>query len=354
MAPRRRTPGPSGLTGIGALLVSVLTVAFLALKGCDDVSVNVLEVAVVELSPSELTLFEGQEESVSATVRASDGRVLTGRSVRWSSDDAEVAVVSSSGEVRGEGVGATTIRAEAEGVEASVPVDVLRWPVIALSTSELGFEATAGEGSPPPKEVEIANEGDGELSGLSAAVDTEGPEGVDWLSASLAGSAAPTTLAVAVTTGDLSPGEYQGTVDVSSPVAENSPRQILVTFEVKEPPPRIRVDPPSVALSSTARSPEPATQTVEVTNVGGGVLDGLSATIQYEDGPSGWLSAQFEGTVAPTTLNLAASAQNLSAGTYEAGVVVSSPVAVGGTRTVRVVFQVSPGRGPGPDSGVRR
>jgi len=332
--------------GMGLLLIAG---ALAALGGCEDVSVNVVDPAVVEVSPDEVTVFEGEEETVSVTVRSSAGDVLTGRSIQWSTDDPEVAVVSASGVVRGDGEGTTTLRARTGGVEGTATVTVLTRPVIALSRSEVDFRVVSGEGDPPSEEVEVTNVGGGTLSGLSVSVETDDPEDSDWLSASLEGTAAPTVLTVDVSVGGRSPGVYEGTVYVAAGLAPNSPQEVRVTLEVEEPPPVIRVEPPSVSFGSVARSHEPATQAVMVTNIGGGTLSQLSTAIEYEpDGPTGWLTAELVSSTAPTVLDLVASARELGPGTYRADVEVSSPLVPGGSRTVEVVFQVTSGRGTSP------
>jgi hypothetical protein len=322
--------------------------ALLALAGCEEVSVNVVEPASVEISPNDVMVFEGEEEEVSAIVRSSGGEILTGRSIQWTIDDAEVAVVSSAGVVRGEEPGTTTIRARAGSVEGTAPVTVLVRRTIGLSRSEVEFHGVSGEGNPPDEEVDVVNEGGGTLSGLSLTVETEG-NGAGWLSASLGSSMAPTTLTISASVGSRPAGVYQGTVRVSSPEAHNSPQEVQVTLEVEEPPPIIDVDPPSVSFSSVARSHEPATQDVVVTNGGGGTLSGLSVAIQYADGPTGWLSAELTSSTAPTVLGLVASARELTTGTYRAEVELSSPLVPGGSATIDVVLQVTPGRSSSPD-----
>ncbi len=325
--------------------LSLATGALLALAGCEVTSVTVIDAASVEISPDDVTVFEGEQEEVSAIIRSSAGDILTGRSIQWTIDDPEVAVVSGTGVVRGAESGTTTLRVRTGGVEGTAPVTVLARPEIGLSRSDVTFQAVSGGGDPPDEEVEIVDERGGTLSGLSLAVETGGG-GAGWLSASLGSSVAPTTLTISASVGSRPVGVYEGTVLVSSPEAGNSPQEVQVTLEVKEPPPIILVTPLSVLFSSVARSHEPATQGLMVRNAGGGILSGLSTTIEYVTGPSGWLSAGLGSSTAPTGLELVASARELTAGTYRAEVEVSSLLIPGESRTITVEFQVSPGRGP--------
>jgi hypothetical protein len=72
-------------------------------------------VATVTVSPNPATVSTGQTVPLTATLKSSNGTVLTGRTVTWTSDHPSIATVSSSGVVTGVAAGSTTIRATAEG-----------------------------------------------------------------------------------------------------------------------------------------------------------------------------------------------------------------------------------------------
>ena len=323
--------------------LALATGAILAFAGCEEVSVNVLSTASVEISPDSVTIFEGGEQEVSAIPRSSAGDILTGRRHEWTTDDPDIAVVSQEGVVRGEAVGSTTLRVRTDGVEASAPVVVLPRPEISLSRSSVEFDAVQGEEDPPDEELDVVNTGGGELTGLSLTVETSG-DGAGWLLASLGSTVAPTTLTLSASVGSREPGDYEGTVLVSAPEANNSPQEVRVTLRVAEPPPIIEVDPSSVRFSSISRSRQVATQTVTVRNIGGSTLSGLFTSVEYIAG-SGWLTAQLTSTTADpeTILELEASARFLDPGVYEATVEVSSDLIAVESQTVRVVFEVSSG-----------
>jgi len=302
--------------------------------------VTVVEVVEVELAPDDVTILEGEEESVSAVPRTADGREVPDRPVAWSTDDPTVAVVSDAGVIRGEAPGTTTVRAETGGVQGTGSITVLRRPAIALSRSAVEFHAVLGRGDPPEEEVEIVNDGDGELSGLWTSVETEGPED-GWLVAVLHGSVAPTSLTLAASAEGLPPDRYEGTVYVRSRVAGNSPREVRVALEVEEPPPEIHLDRDSVSFTAPALSRQPRADTVRIENAGGGTLGDLAVTVRYAGGPTGWLSAELDSSTAPAHLHLVARAGSLWQGTHRAHVEVSSPTVPDGSRTVAVVFEVT-------------
>ena len=81
-------------------------------------------VASVSVSPATGTLQTGGTVQFSAVTRDASGNVLTGRAVTWTSSNAVIASVSSSGLVTGVAVGTTTISATSEGVKGAATVTV--------------------------------------------------------------------------------------------------------------------------------------------------------------------------------------------------------------------------------------
>lgn len=329
----------------------------LMVLGCEDVSVSSSVVATIEVSPDPVEVPEGEFRALSATLRERGGRVLTGRSVSWSTGDPDIAAVSDGGVVEGRAVGTTRVRATADGVEGSADVIVSTGPVLELGDAAVQLRARAGQAQAVSVDVEVTNGGGGTLGSLGAAVEMDDAPGAGWLGASLLASAAPTLVRITARAQDLGVGAYRGRVVVSSPSARGGPRTVEVTFEVEEPPPRIRLDPTSVSFSAVARQPQAATQVVLVQNAGGQVLDGLTAAVRYPpNSQTGWLTTELDRTRAPAELTLIASAQGFTgAGTHTATVEVSSPVAENESEEVAVTFIVSGAaassatpRSPGP------
>ncbi len=332
--PRRR---------LSRLAIPLLGVALLAWSGCSDVSVSVINVADVEVSPATLTLFEEEEEIVSAVLRSAGGEILPGRTIQWSTGDPGVAVVSPAGVVRGKSRGTTTVRAESEGVVGTAAVTVLRPPTIGLSRSEVTFHTVSGADDPPGEEVGVMNEGDGDLLPLSVSVEAEGPE---WLSASIADFAAPTTLTVNVAAAGLSPGHYEGSVLVASPAAANSPRSLRVVLEVEDAPPEIDLDPTEIEWDIVENIRAPSAE-VAIENRGGGTLEALTASVEYEKGgATGWLAVRLNSTQAPAVLEVTLTDTGLVPGVHEAALVIASPLASNSPRSVRVRVRVRPRASP--------
>lgn len=195
---------------------------------------HVVEVAEVALTPEQLTLFEGEEGTISAIARSAEGRILTGATVDWSSDDSAVALVSSSGVVRAEAPGETVVRAGVAGVEGAALVTVLGLPAIGVEPSRLELRSWPLSGVPATATVEVTNIGDGTLGELSASIRYL-DDAQDWLSAEFESTNAPTRLEIAASARRLWRGIYRAEVEIESPDAPDRGEVVEVVLEVGFP-----------------------------------------------------------------------------------------------------------------------
>ena len=85
-------------------------------------------VASVVFSQITAAVPEERTLQIVATTKASNGLVLTGRTVTWSTSSAAIATVNASGVISGVKVGTATITATAEGKSSSLPVAVTCQP----------------------------------------------------------------------------------------------------------------------------------------------------------------------------------------------------------------------------------
>jgi hypothetical protein len=99
----------------------------------DDTTVNAVvpvtvtgpAVATVNLTPSNTVVHVGFARQIFVQLRAADGRIVRGRTVTWTTPDAAVADVSTSGVVRGRAPGGPiTLVAASEGRSGTVQVRV--------------------------------------------------------------------------------------------------------------------------------------------------------------------------------------------------------------------------------------
>jgi adhesin/invasin len=338
-APRIRRPLVPPALGTVALAL------LLVVNGCGEETVTAVSPASVSVSPEQATVSVGEALQFSATVRDASGNILPGRQVQWSSTAAGVASVDAGGLVEGLSPGSAAIEASVDGVTGSATLEVEPPPQISLDPADIHFQAEAGQPATEPRTVAITNAGGGSLAGLSTSVvyAPDGPEG--WLSTSLSSTQAPASLQALASAEGLQPGSYRADVEVRAPAAENSGVAVAVRFDVGEGPPSIAVSSAALGFSSEEGEGPPPSQTVTVTNGGGGDLSGLSFPVSYPDGePSGWLSVQASGTTAPVQLTVRVNPDGLSSGTYDGFIDVTSPVAA--NSPVRIQVRLTLGSPP--------
>jgi uncharacterized membrane protein len=313
-----------------------------AILSCTDVSVTAVDVAEITLEPASLTLAVGETGKFTATLRDPGGNVLTGRAITWSSTNSSAVTVGSNGSVIALAAGSATIRASSEGEQAEASVSVSPPPVIAVQPALATFRVPAGGPAPAPIQVAIRNDGPGALDDLTTRIAYNAGEPGGWLTASLESSTAPTTLSLTAAPGGLGEGTYTAAVTVSSPSSIPSSQTVSVVLEIVEAVPSIVLDATSVLFSAFENGTDPASQTVAVSNGGGGTLTGLGVSIGYDSGqPAGWLSANLNSTTAPATLTLSAATGSLAIGTYSATVSTTSGIADNSPRTIDVTFTVT-------------
>ena len=88
------------------------------------ITVTVVPVAAVAVTPSSASLDVGASTSFNATTTDANGNTLTGRPITWASANTSIATVSSAGLVTGVGAGTTNITATAEGKTGTAQVVV--------------------------------------------------------------------------------------------------------------------------------------------------------------------------------------------------------------------------------------
>lgn len=104
---------------------AIVTATVGARRASATVNVFAVPAAVVTISaPSNSVTLGGKMQAV-ATARDSDGNVLTGRQVAWSSSNPSVAQVASDGTITGLIVGNTTINAIIDSKIGSLPISVI-------------------------------------------------------------------------------------------------------------------------------------------------------------------------------------------------------------------------------------
>ena len=104
---------------------------------------KVIVVESIELNKKEISLIEGESESLTATIKPDDA---TDKSISWKSSDNSIATVSDKGKVTAVKEGEATITAKAGDKTASCKVSVQQRPhVSSLVISESSFNGYIGK-----------------------------------------------------------------------------------------------------------------------------------------------------------------------------------------------------------------
>jgi Rieske Fe-S protein len=198
-------------------------------------------------------------------------------------------------------------------------------PTLAIATNSVLFSTSLIGGAIAPQTVAVTNAGGSILSGLTVALAYGANQRSGWLAVALDQTSAPATLTLTASRGIIPAGTYTATVTVSAPGITNSAQQLAVTMVVQDvaSPASIQLSAASLSFAAAVGNP-PASQTVQITNGGGGTIAGLATAVNYGNGPTNWLVLTLGQTAAPTALTLRPVISNLLPGTYTATVTVSA------------------------------
>src|SRR5207244_1757133 len=97
-------------------------------SGTSVVTVTLVPVASVTVSPAPASVQAGQTVQLAATPKDVNGNTLTGRAITWASSPSSIAGVNGSGLVAGVAVGSATITATSEGKSGTSTITVTTPP----------------------------------------------------------------------------------------------------------------------------------------------------------------------------------------------------------------------------------
>ncbi len=142
-----------------------------------------------------------------------------------------------------------------------------------------------------------------------------------WLVPSPTSGTVPRTINVGVSTVGLVAGTYTDVITVSSPDADNSPREVVVILEMEPPPPTISVTPNQFFFNAVAGEPNPAAKILTITNSGGGTLNWSASSSES------WLSLSPIFGTDSTDVSVSVDITGLPFGEYDDTIVVTDPLA---------------------------
>lgn len=214
-------------------------------------------VATVEVTPGAVSLAVVQAVQLTATVKAADGSVLSGRIVTWATSDPAIAGIGESGMVTGAAAGQATITATSEGKSGSTTVTVTTAPVASVEVVPNPSSVLLGQTAQLTPVLRAEN-GD-ELSGRQVA----------WASSN-------ETIATVSETG-LVRGVAVGEATITATSEGQSGSTALTVSAV--PVATVEVAPPTAAIAVSGTVPLTAT----AKDAGGAVLVGRPAAWTTSD-----------------------------------------------------------------------
>lgn len=203
-------------------------------------------------------------------------------------------------------------------------------PQLTVNPTELSFTATKGKGNPEPKALEIGNDGGGTLDW--SAQTTAG-----WLQLSRSSGTAPASVEVSANVSDLTAGTYERRIVITASGAQGSPATVPVELSLQEgeASATLEVKPRELTFEATADKSAPPAQSLSVVNGGDGLLEWKARTTVP------WIQLSLEEGFAPSDVEVSVNPGDLSPGTHEGRIVITSPDADNGPIRVDVTLKLS-------------
>src|SRR6185437_4663692 len=139
------TVSGTGLVTAAGVGSAVITATVDGQQGFASVTVSLVPVKTVNVTPALDTLVLGGVVQLHAQTLDSAGNVLNGRTVTWSSSNENVALVSSTGRVVSQDTGSATITATSEGVSGTSTIVVIPVPVANVTVAPANKSLTVGD-----------------------------------------------------------------------------------------------------------------------------------------------------------------------------------------------------------------
>jgi dUTPase len=209
---------------------------------------------------------------------------------------------------------------------------------LGVSPTSLTFSGVAGGSNPASQSVAVANNGGGTLSWSATSNQS-------WLTISPASGTGAANPSVSVNTTGLAAGNYSGTITLTAPGATGSPATVAVSLAIAQGP-SLGVSPTSLTFSGVAGGSNPASQSVAVTNNGGGTLSWSATSNQT------WLTISPASGTGAANPSVSVNTTGLASGNYSGTITLTAPGATGSPATVSVSLAITqnPSLGVSPTS----
>jgi hypothetical protein len=227
---------------------------------------------------------------------------------------------------------------DASAVPIQVPIllTVSSAPLLSAQPSLLTFAYQINGPVPPSQSFVISSDRGTHHVTLGTGVTTRLFDGAGWLALTGGGDTPAAVNASVIPTG-LTPGVYKGQILASASGAGNSPLAIPVSLVVTTAP-SLTIAPASLTFASQIGSTAPPNQQIALSSTDGSALP--IGSVAVSNGIS-WLAATANASTTPATLTVSANPAGLSAGVYQASIVVSSPTAGNSPSIIPVTLTIA-------------
>lgn len=212
-------------------------------------------------------------------------------------------------------------------------------PSLAITPRSLAFSSFAGARAAEPQSLGISNSGGGGAITWTAAISSV--NGGNWLRLSPTSGSTPGSLGISVSLTGLTPRLYDAVIRVQGVLAANpsvsvAPQFIPVTLNLTAAP-EIQLSTSALVFAGLANGASPPSQTINVSNAGGSVLNWTAAAVK---GP--WLRVSPISGKDTGVLIVSVDLAGLEPGTHDGTLQVAASGAA--PRTISVTLTVaSPG-----------
>jgi hypothetical protein len=200
-------------------------------------------------------------------------------------------------------------------------------PAISTSPTTFSFTVQRGGGNPTAQRLNIRNTGGGTLTWTAS-------DNAAWLTLSPASGTNDGAVTVSPATGSLAVGTYNGTITISAPETRSVSVPVIFTVTAASVPPAIGTSPASLSFTAQHGGGNPAAQTLNISNTGGGTLTWTASD------NAAWLALSPASGINNGTITVSAATGALTAGTYNATVALGATGAA--NVQVPVTFTVTP------------
>lgn len=199
-------------------------------------------------------------------------------------------------------------------------------PAIGVSTSGFSFSGQQNAGNPSPQTLTITNKGGGTLIWNATS-------NAAWLTLSPASGTNNGTITLTAITSSLTAGTYSTIIAVNAVGAPTITIPVNLTVAPAPVPPAIGTSPTSFSFTVQQGGGNPAAQTLNISNTGGGTL-----TWTASDNVA-WLMLSPASGTNHGAVSVSAAPGSLDVGTYSGSITISAPGAR--NASVPVTFTVT-------------